>query len=80
MQATLQISNADENLIKAIRGVVNLYPQAKLKVKKEDENYTKEFINSLEECEREFEEQRKNGTLKTYDNINDLRKALLSNG
>jgi len=37
MQATLQITNADENLIKALKGVIKLYPQAKVKVNKEND-------------------------------------------
>lgn len=75
MNLTLQISNADENLLKALKSVINLYPQAKLKVKKEEELYTKEFIQSLKECEKEFEEQRKNGTLKTYDSVEEAFKS-----
>lgn len=36
MQITLKITNADENLLKALKSVINLYPQARLKVKKEN--------------------------------------------
>lgn len=37
MNLILQISNADENLLKVLKGVINLHPQAKIKVKKEYE-------------------------------------------
>lgn len=36
MQATLKITNADENLIAVIKSVLKLCPQAKLKVDKKD--------------------------------------------
>lgn len=34
MQATLHITNADNHLIKALKSVISLYPQAKLKIEK----------------------------------------------
>lgn len=34
MNFILQVSNADENLLKTLKSVVNLHPQAKLRVKK----------------------------------------------
>jgi len=49
MQATLQITNADENLIKALKGVIKLYPQAKVKVNKEKTDKEKyEFLRLKE--------------------------------
>ena len=82
MNLVLELKNVDEKLLKVLKNIVSLYPNAKLRVKKKEEKeediYTKEFIQSLEEMEREFEEDLKNGTLKTYKNINDLREALLS--
>ena len=82
MNLVLELKNGDEKLLKVLKSIVNLHPKAKLRVKKkkekEEDIYTKEFIQSLEEMEREFEEDLKNGTLKTYKNINDLRRALLS--
>ena len=78
MQLTLEISNADENLLQALKDVINLYPHSKLKVYSSDEIYTKDFIDSIKEAEREYEEEEKNGTLKIFTNINDLRKDLLS--
>ena len=82
MNLVLELKNGDEKLLKALKSIVNLHPKAKLRIKKkkekEEDIYTKEFIQSLEEMEREFEEDLKNGTLKTYKNINDLREALLS--
>ena len=82
MNLVLELKNGDEKLLKVLKSIVNLHPKAKLRVKKKEEKeediYTKEFIQSLEEMEREFEEDLKNGTLKTYKNINDLREALLS--
>jgi len=49
MQATLQITNVDENLIKALKGVIKLYPQAKVKVNKEKTDKEKyEFLRLKE--------------------------------
>ena len=78
MQLTLQISNADENLLKALKGVVNLYPQAKLKVKKEQDatsdNYTKEFEEEILQDLQEINRQRKAKTLKIYDSVKEAFK------
>ena len=78
----LKIINADKKLLKALKSVVALDSNAKLKVEKnlkkknlEEEIYTREFIESLEEMEREFEEERRNGTLKTYSSVEEAFKA-----
>lgn len=50
MNLTLQISNADENLLKALKSVINLHPQAKLKVKRKyeyDDEPTEETREAL---------------------------------
>ena len=82
MNLVLELKNGDEKLLKALKSIVNLHPNAKLRVKKKKEltinGYTKEFEESVLEALREVEEERRKGTLKTYKNINDLRRALLS--
>lgn len=78
MQVTLHISNADENLLKALKGVVNLYPQAKLKIKKEQDatsnNYTKEFEGEILQDLQEIDRQRRAKTLKVYDSVKEAFK------
>ena len=82
MNLVLELKNGDEKLLKALKSIVNLHPNAKLKIKKKENltinGYTKEFEESVLEALREVEEERRKGTLKTYKNINDLREALLS--
>ena len=82
MNLVLELKNGDEKLLKALKSIVNLHPNAKLKIKKKENltinGYTKEFEESVLEALREVEEEREKGTLKTYKNINDLRRALLS--
>ena len=79
MNLVLELKNGDEKLLKVLKSIVNLHPKAKLRVKKKEEKeegiYTKEFIQSLEEMEREFEEDLKNGTLKTYNSVEEAFKA-----
>ena len=79
MNLVLELKNGDEKLLKALKSIVNLHPKAKLRIKKkkekEEDIYTKEFIQSLEEMEREFEEDLKNGTLKTYNSVEEAFKA-----
>lgn len=79
MNFILQISNADENLIKALKGVINLYPQAKLRVKRGEDitlnGYTKGFEKEILKDLKEIKKQRKNGTLKTYNSVEEAFKA-----
>ena len=78
MLATLEILNADEALLKALRSVVKLHPQSTLKIKKHNAaptKYPKEFLKSLDEAQREFQEQKKNGTLKLYSSVEEAFKA-----
>ena len=75
----VKIINADDNLIKAVRSVVNLYPQAKLKVKKEKDltinGYTKEFEAEIIREMEEIDKLRQQGKLKTYASVDEAFKA-----
>lgn len=79
MNFILQVSNADENLLKALRSVVNLHPQAKLRVKKEQKRtingftpeFEREILNELQETEEAY----KKGEIKAL-SVKDFRKAL----
>lgn len=79
MQLTLHITNADENLLKALKSVVHLHPQATLKVKKKEDitanGYTEEFEKEIVQDLRAIEEQRKNGTLKLYNSVEEAFRA-----
>ena len=79
MEVTLKIINADDNLIKAVRSVVNLYPQAKLKVKKEKDltinGYTKEFEAEIIREMEEIDKLRQQGKLKTHASVDEAFKA-----
>ncbi len=79
MQIILHITNADDNLLKALKGVINLYPQAKVKVKKEQDitanGYTQEFEEEIFNDIKDIEKQRKLGTLKTYNSVEEAFKS-----
>lgn len=79
MQIILHITNADDNLLKALKGVINLYPQAKVKVKKEQDitanGYTQEFEEEILNDIKDIEKQRKLGTLKTYNSVEEAFKS-----
>lgn len=79
MQITLQITNADENLLKALKGVINLYPHAKVKVKKKQDitinGYTKKFEAEVLQNLCEIEKEREAGTLKTYNSVEEAFKG-----
>ena len=47
MILNIQILNADENLLKVLKGVINLHPQAKIKVKKQYDEPTEETREAL---------------------------------
>lgn len=51
MQITLQIANADDNLLKAIKSVINLHPHAKLKIKKSQEKPSNRLLEAIAEVE-----------------------------
>ncbi|TLD85573.1 DUF2683 family protein [Helicobacter sp. MIT 05-5294] len=71
---TLIIEDVKEEFLPATKAFAKAI-NAKCKVKKEEEVYTQDFIESLEESEREFEEQRKNKTLKTYKNVEEAFRS-----
>lgn len=79
MKATLHITNADENLLKAIKSVVNLYPQSKLRIKKNEEitqnGYTKAFESNLLKELKQTKMDYANGKIKAY-SVKAFRKAL----
>lgn len=79
MQVTLHITNADENLLKALKSVVSLYPQAKLKIAKEQDitanGYTQDFEQEILQDLQDIAKQRKKGTLKTYESVEEAFKS-----
>lgn len=68
MILNIQILNADENLLKVLKGVINLHPQAKIKVKKQYDEPTEETREALMNPE----------SIGVFDNMEDLKKALES--
>ena len=79
MNLVLELKNGDEKLLKVLKSIVNLHPKAKLRVKKKEEKeegiYTKEFIKSLKQMEKEFKKDLRKGTLKTYNSVEEAFKA-----
>lgn len=79
MNFILQISNGDENLLKILKSVISLHPQAKLRVKKEQKRtingftpeFEREILNELQETEESY----KKGEIKAL-SVKDFRKAL----
>ncbi|WP_394955053.1 hypothetical protein [uncultured Helicobacter sp.] len=74
---TLIIENVKAEHLPALENFTKSI-QATLKTTKEynaPDEYSKDFLKSLDECEREFEEQRKNGTLKLYNSVEEAFKA-----
>lgn len=67
---TLIIPNADARLLNIITAINALNPHPYTVVEKED--YPQELLDSIAEGERELEEQRANGTLKTYATAQEL--------
>lgn len=66
----ITITNANDTLLKALKGVVNLYPQANLKVKKEQETI------SLSRLETAIAEVESGKTIKCSD-FKDFKKKVL---
>ncbi|RDU62111.1 hypothetical protein CQA53_09515 [Helicobacter didelphidarum] len=79
MQVTLQISNADEKLIKALKSVISIHPQAKLKIEQEkltENGYTPEFEAEILKEMKEHKKAIKKGIIKTYHSFEDYKKAM----
>lgn len=79
MQVTLRIKNANENLLKDLKNIVSLYPQATLQVTKEqditDNGYTHEFEQEILQDLQNINNQRKKGILKTYKSVEEAFKG-----
>lgn len=80
MQICLTIDNADDKLLKALKSVIKLYPNAKLKTQKKQKltinGYTPEFEASIL---KEAEHMKKNPHLyKSYSSIDEMFKDLES--
>lgn len=68
MNITLEINNADEGLLRRLKEVINLYPQARLEVKTINGfniDFEKEILQDLENIAT----QKKLGNLKTYSSV-----------
>lgn len=80
MQISLVIENADEKLLKALKGVIALYPNAKLKSQKKqiltENGYSKEFEEKLL---KEAKDMQENPHLyKAYDNTKEMFEDILN--
>ncbi len=77
MDLSINISNADENLLKALRAVLKMRPELNFKIKKTQTKispFEKEILSSLKEVEDAY----KKGTLKTFDNVEDMHRSILN--
>ncbi|EDP6858251.1 hypothetical protein GWF38_06690 [Campylobacter upsaliensis] len=80
MQISLVIENADEKLLKALKGAIALYPNAKLKSQKKqiltENGYSKEFEEKLL---KEAKDMQENPHLhKAYDNTKEMFEDILN--
>ena len=62
---TIVIPNADKKLLNVLKALNSMRTKP-YEIIRQDEIYTEEFIKSIQEGQREFNEQVKNGTLKTF--------------
>lgn len=80
MQISLVIENADEKLLKALKGVIVLYPNAKLKSQKKqiltENGYSKEFEEKLL---KEAKDMQENPYLyKNYESVKKMFENILN--
>lgn len=77
MVVNLRLENASEDFLKAIKIMAKAL-NVSVRVKKERtlNGYTKEFEASLLKDLKELEKERKKGTLKSFDSVKEMRKAL----
>lgn len=80
---TLIIENANDAILRVVESLKGLNSDLKITAENECEicrahDYTpnKKTIKLIKKSMKEFEKERKKGTLKTYNNMEDLRKAL----
>ena len=67
---TIVVSNASAPLVRALKEMVKL-DGASISVEKEDQ-YTKSLVKSVLKADKEIERERRRGTLKTYDSVDEL--------
>jgi hypothetical protein len=67
MRVTLDIQNADDKMIQALKGVIKLYPVAKVEIKKEKNSSLKVALAQL-----------KNKEYETFQDFKSYKKAMNS--
>ncbi len=78
MNATVNIQNANIQILDTIASFLKNFEDVKFEI---DKDYSK-IKNDIEECEKEFQEDLKNGTLKTFKSAREMfedRKRLSMN-
>ena len=79
MNLVLELKNGDEKLLKALKSIVNLHPNAKLKIKKKENltinGYTEEFEKSILEAMREVKKDYAEGKVQAY-SVSEFRRAI----
>lgn len=69
------IQNADNALFELLT-TLNKSLKRSYKIEKSDEIYTADFIKSVKNSQKELEKNLKDGTLKTFNSVDDMRAEL----
>ena len=67
---TVVVNNASAPFVRALKEMVKL-DGASISVEKEDQ-YQKSLVKSVLKADKEIERERRRGTLKTYDSVDEL--------
>ncbi len=76
MQVSVNIENANHQLIDTLSAVLKSFRDVKFKIDKKVD-YSK-LEKEILESEKELQEQRKNGTLKTFNDVDEMFEDILN--
>ena len=72
---TVVVNNASDSLVRALKEMAKI-DGATISIKKEESAYPKSLVKSILKADKEIERARKNGTLKTYDSVDEMFSEL----
>ncbi len=76
MQVAVDIENADDKIVKALYAFLDSHSGLKYKIQSKFD-YTK-VQEDIKKSEEELDQKRKDGTLKKFDNVDDMFEDILN--
>ncbi len=78
MQATIEISNINEGMLKAVKTMLKTQPEIRFKVKKEKTEYPEELLAEWAEIAKETERDYLAGKIKGYTDVDEMFEDIMN--